>query len=141
MSRDQRQILSKFRSCNLPLAIETGRFTKSKTPLKDRICKFWSASSVEGETHFLIECEFYDDIRYDLFESTSKLNDNFGHLNPKEKLSFLMNTNSLQFNIVNCLLTMSRRKRQNFARIFTCNDCFISILHASFSMGTIVFKT
>ena len=25
MSRDQRRILSKFRSCNLPLAIKTGR--------------------------------------------------------------------------------------------------------------------
>ena len=29
--------------------------------------------------------EFYNDIRYDLFESASKLNDNFGHFNPEEK--------------------------------------------------------
>ena len=52
MSRDQRRILSKFRSCNLPLAIETGRYTKPKTPLNDRICGFCSATSVEDEIHF-----------------------------------------------------------------------------------------
>ena len=62
MSRDQHRILSKFRSCNLPLAIETDRFIKPETPLKDRICKVCSASSVEDETHFLMECEFYNDI-------------------------------------------------------------------------------
>ena len=89
MSRDQFRILSKFRSCNLPLAIETGHFTKPKTPLKDRICNVCSASSVADETHFLIECEFYNDIRYDLFESASKLYDNFGHFNPEEKKKFL----------------------------------------------------
>ena len=38
MSRDQRRILSKFRSCNLPLAIETGRYTRPKTPVNDRVC-------------------------------------------------------------------------------------------------------
>ena len=111
MSRDQHRILSTFRSCNLPLAIEMGCFTKPKTPLKDHICKFCSASSVEDETHFLIECEFYNDIRYDLFKSASELNDNFCHFNPEEKLSFLMNTDSLQFNIANCLLTMSKRRK------------------------------
>ena len=32
MSRDHRRILAKFRSCNIPLAVETGRYTKPKTP-------------------------------------------------------------------------------------------------------------
>ena len=32
MRRDHRRILARFRSCNLPLAIEAGRFTKPKTP-------------------------------------------------------------------------------------------------------------
>ena len=103
MSRDQRQIRSKFRSCTLPLAIETDRFTKLKTPLKGRIFKFCSASSVEDETHFLIECEFYNDVRYDLFESVSKLNDNFGHFNPEEKLSQIPYSSILSIACLRCL--------------------------------------
>ena len=36
MRPDRRSILARFRSCNLPLAIETGRFIKPKTPLNQR---------------------------------------------------------------------------------------------------------
>ena len=32
LRKDQRRILAKFRSCNLPLAIETGRYHPSKNP-------------------------------------------------------------------------------------------------------------
>ena len=35
MRKDQRRILAKFRSCNLPLAIETGRYTRPKTPVQN----------------------------------------------------------------------------------------------------------
>ena len=111
MRRDQRRILSKFRSCNLPLAIETGRYTKPKTPLQDRICKFCSMNSIEDETHFLIDCDFYNDLRYDLFESASILNENFHHLNSEEKLCFLMDSDVMQFNIANYLLASFRRRR------------------------------
>ena len=111
MRRHQRRILSKFRSCNLPLAIETGRYTKPKTPLQDRICKFCSMNSIEDETHFLIDCDFYNDLRYDLFESASILNENFRHLNSEEKLCFLMDSDVMQFNIANYLLASFRRRR------------------------------
>ena len=54
MRRDHRRILARFRSCNLPLAIETGRYTKPKTPPSQRICHFCNTSATEDETHFLI---------------------------------------------------------------------------------------
>ena len=54
MRRDHRRILARFRSCNLPLAIETGRFTKPKTPLNERLCGFCEASVIEDETHLLL---------------------------------------------------------------------------------------
>ena len=111
MRRDQRRILSQFRSCNLPLAIETGRYTKPKTPLQDRICKVCSMNSIEDETHFLIDCDFHNDLRYDLFESASILNENFHHLNSEEKLCFLMDSVVVQFNIANYLLASFRRRR------------------------------
>ena len=99
-------MLSKFRGCNLPLAIESGRYTKPKTPLNGRICRFCSANSVEDEKHFLIECDFYSDFRYDLFESASKLNENFHHFNSEQNLSFVMDSDVLQFNIANYPLTI-----------------------------------
>ena len=38
MDRGHRRVLTKFRSCNLPLAIVTGRYDP-KTPISERICK------------------------------------------------------------------------------------------------------
>ena len=43
MSRDQRRILAKLRSCILPLEIEKGRYTRPKIPINERICKFCDA--------------------------------------------------------------------------------------------------
>lgn len=111
MSRDQRRILSKFRCCNLPLAIETGRYTKPKTPLNERTCKFCPTSPVEDETHFFIECDFYSDIRYDLFEAASKLHENFYSFNSTEKLCFIMNSDRLHFTVANCLQSMFKRRK------------------------------
>ena len=39
MSRGHRRVLAKFRSCNLPLAIETGRYTRPKTPIFERLAQ------------------------------------------------------------------------------------------------------
>ena len=59
MDRGHRRVLAKFRSCNLPLAIETGRYNRPKTPVIER-CHM---DAIEDETHFLIDCEFYSDIK------------------------------------------------------------------------------
>ena len=111
MSRDQRHILTKFRSCNLPLAIETGPYTKHKTRLNDRNCRFYSATSVEEEIHFLIECDFYSDTRFDLLESASQIYENVYQFNSEEKLYFFINSDVLQFNIANYLLAVFRRRK------------------------------
>ena len=66
-SRQERRILSNFRCGSLPLAIETGRYTVSKTPLHDRTCQFCTVNVLEDEMHFLLHCEFYTDIRFKLF--------------------------------------------------------------------------
>ena len=95
----------------LPLAIETGRYSKPKTPLQDRLCKFCSSNSIEDETHFLADCDFYSDLRYDLIESASPLNANFHFLNSEGKICFLMESDELQFNIANYLLAAFRRRR------------------------------
>ena len=45
--------------------------------LNQRVCKFCKTLAIEDETHFLISCEFYSDIRYDLLKHASDTNTNF----------------------------------------------------------------
>lgn len=47
--RDQRRILANFRGGSLPLSIETGRYTRPKTPIDDRICKYCNSGCVEDD--------------------------------------------------------------------------------------------
>ena len=88
LSRDHRRVLFNLRSCSLPLAIETGRYSKPKTPLNERLCKFCQLNTLEDDTHFLIDCELYSDLRQLLFERAVFLNENFENLSSTEKLSF-----------------------------------------------------
>ena len=61
MTRDHRRIIAKFRfrSCDIPLAVETGRQTKPKSTLAERLCKFCDRAVVEDETHFLTDYDFF----------------------------------------------------------------------------------
>ena len=97
LPRDHRRILFKLRSCSLPLALETGRYSKPKTPVNERLCKFCNSSSVEDETHFLINCELYSDIRLPLFQKAGEHNENFNTLIAEDKLIFIMQNKDLQF--------------------------------------------
>ena len=110
MSRDQRKVLAKFRSCNLPLEIEKGRYTRPKTPLNDRICKFCNSNTIEDEAHPLISCSFYDDIRYELFQYTVQMNPHFMNLTPDEKLIFIMQCPNLQIKLATSLQKMVKRR-------------------------------
>ena len=65
ISRGERSVLAKLRSGTLPLEIETGRF--KKVPLSDRCCNLCK-SGIEDEVHFLIDCDFYQDLRYNMFQ-------------------------------------------------------------------------
>ena len=103
MRRGHRRILARFRSCSLPLAIETGRFTRPKTPLNQRLCRFCKTSAIEDETHFLIACDFYNDIRYNLFKNAVDMNTNFLGMPDSDKLAFLMKTDMLQYKIASTL--------------------------------------
>lgn len=111
MRRDQRRILAKFRGCNLPLSIETGRYTKPKTPLNERLCRYCDKSVIENEIHFLIDCELYSDIRYELFQNAISQNNSFQTMSSGEKLIFLMKSDNLQIKLSSVLLLMNRRRR------------------------------
>ena len=65
--------------------------------MNERLCKFCQLNTLEDETHFLIDCELYSDLRQLLFERAVLLNENFENLSSTEKLSFLMQHRDIHF--------------------------------------------
>ena len=49
------------------LCIETGRHSKSKLALDQRLCKFCDFKEVESEAHFMMHCSLYQEDRIKLF--------------------------------------------------------------------------
>ncbi|CAC5402692.1 unnamed protein product [Mytilus coruscus] len=80
----------------LPLAIETGRYTKPKTLLNDQKCKYCTVDCVEDEKHVVMHCEFYSDLRYGLFLKACAINPNFNDFDDDDKFIFLMSDDSIQ---------------------------------------------
>ena len=81
---NQRKSFTKFRISNHKLKIETGRYSKSITPLENRICEKCFLNEIESEEHLLLKCSFYYTSRRKLLET---IKNNINHSN-FEKLSF-----------------------------------------------------
>ena len=80
-----RCILAKLRISAHNLKIETGRFSKNKTPRDERFCpycKTFDIFTVEVAVHFLLACPLFNEERqiflpkiYKTFPNTSSLNE------------------------------------------------------------------
>ena len=83
-----RKTMSKFRLSSHNLAIETGRHTKPKTLLEERLCNYCNMKLIEDECHFLVSCPFYEEER-SLFISKCNINmDSCG--TDAEKFTYIM---------------------------------------------------
>ena len=60
--------LARFRISSHNLRIETGRYTKPKTAVDDRICLYCASHNVENECHFLLKCTLYNEERIELLD-------------------------------------------------------------------------
>lgn len=105
-----RQVLAKFRCGNLKLKVETGRYSRPVVPLQDRLCTLCSANSIEDEIHFLTSCEFYSDIRSNLYSSALKFNSSFLDMDDSCKFQFLMTNPCIQNTLAASLYYMYRRR-------------------------------
>ena len=68
-----------------PLRLEPGRFAGE--PEYQRICQMCDSGQVENELHFLLECQFYNEISNQIL---SGLNATILNLNNSEKLKLLL---------------------------------------------------
>ena len=85
----QRQKLAKFRLSNHRLMIESGRHMK--LPKNERMCPVCS-EGIEDEVHFLVNCNFYEEIRKPLLDMCVELKPNFDFYSDEEKFVFIMTT-------------------------------------------------
>lgn len=111
ISRYNKSVIAKLRCGSLPLQVEIGRY--HKVPLEDRICSLCQ-SVVEDEVHFLVDCKFYADLRYNMFNVMEKDFTGFYSMPSLVKYNMLMNSEHVML-LSNLLSNMFNRRK-----------CFIS---------------
>ena len=93
ISKKYRAVLAQFRSGILPLKVETGRF--SNIPLAKRLYEFCSSNAIEDETHFLLYCDHYNELRRNLFDLISQSFADFEDLDQRDQIKILMDFPSI----------------------------------------------
>ena len=92
--RTKRREFTKLRISAHQLRIETGRYSRPKTPVERRICQYCDSQSVETEAHALLNCSRYSGERdkfimfLDTFSDFSRLNTD------EDKFLFIMSYNN-----------------------------------------------
>ena len=98
-NKNHRQALSRFRLSAHTLEIEKGRWTrkinngkwvKYKTPIEQRLCIFCNDKVVESESHVLMSCSKYSDIRIELLVSASEIIPDFNNFDINAKFIALL---------------------------------------------------
>ena len=87
MAKGRRSLMSQFRCGILPLEIEIGRH-RGKA-IYERTCHF-CPNLVEDETHFLLHCSLYANLRREFFENIFVYNPAFQLLSDSDKLTYLI---------------------------------------------------
>ena len=87
-------MLSKFRLGLLHLRIETARFIRPRIPPEERFCLICNNGEVEDESHFLLFCSKFEQMRQILFNKIPDF-ESFLTLDSNEKLIFLVNDPSM----------------------------------------------
>ena len=86
-----RAAFAKFRCGAAPLRIETGRFENK--PLEERKCPF--CDIVETESHVLLDCDTYSDLRQDIFSRATKIDRAFDTFPAVDKIRFLFSNHNM----------------------------------------------
>lgn len=73
-----------------PNITEASRFSGV---LKDRLCLMYDLGEIGNETHFMLYCAYYDEMRDILFCRMSLIPNNLFYLDDHEKLNFASESN------------------------------------------------
>ena len=96
LTRAQRSALAKFRCGVAPIRLETGRY--EGLPEGERICPMCDSEDIESEIHVLTKCSLYSDLRTELYNQASQIQNDFNILTDNQKFVFIVNN----VNIIKC---------------------------------------
>ena len=110
MPSSHRSSFSKFRCGVAPIRIETGRYENLRE--EDRLCPFCK-NVVEDESHVILDCPLYDDLRVTLVQNARTICDDYLNLSKNGKLTVLFTHPNL---IRSCAKTCFNilKRRQHF---------------------------
>ena len=107
LPRSHRSAFSRFRCGVAPIRLETGRY--ERLPVCDRVCPFCK-NVVENETHVILSCPLYNDIRIQMIDYASLRDPNFVNYTNEQKLVYLFkNTNMIRICAKTCFKILQRR--------------------------------
>lgn len=86
-----RQALSKLRLSAHSLRIETGRFSKNRIDINQRICLYCNRDEIDDEKHFVLECPSLDIERNNMLHSITLDCPNYNNLSADQRLFYLLN--------------------------------------------------
>lgn len=119
-----RRMLTAMRSGTNGLRIETGRHYECKIPVQERTC-WCCGEGIEDEKHFVVQCNYYQDERLDLFQSITEVTEGrckvgrLQHTQPDILFNFLIGSGA-QYNraeVMKCVqtyLVRAMKKREEF---------------------------
>ncbi len=103
----KRKDFTKLRISAHQLRIETGRYSRPKTPVEKRICQFCDTQSVESELHFLLDCSHYKAERDTFFKTLNSFTD-FSSLDAEDRFHFIMTYNGGDTEVARAVLDYTR---------------------------------
>ena len=86
-----RQLMSKFRTSDHPLFIETGRY--KNIPRDQRVCS--TCKIVEDEYHFFLHCKANEQNRKDFIKIIKTHHPQYDHMSEKEKIQIILKIHKL----------------------------------------------
>jgi hypothetical protein len=110
LTKAQRSALARFRCGVAPIRLETGRF--EGLPVEMRLCPLCGLET-ETETHVIIKCNIYDDLRTHLFDAASGVFTDFNNLSDVDKVVFILTNPKLtKFAAKTCFAILKKRREQ-----------------------------
>lgn len=82
-----RQLITKFRTSDHPLLIETGRY--KNIPRQQRLCNL--CNTIEDEAHFFLNCSLNEQVRNLLFNAIETNCVSFRSMSPFNQLHHILN--------------------------------------------------
>ena len=95
LCRSQRSLVAQLRAAILPLAVEVGR--SKNIPEENRLCELCDLAEDESESHFILHCTNYDDLRELIFHEMARQNAEIFWCSAEKTLGWLFNFDVFKF--------------------------------------------